>query len=253
MDLPPTIFQGLPQYLAACLVLALAQGVYVLFGFGAGLIAVGLLALFIPAIKDIVVVLLLLNLPAELFVVGTARGAIRWRPVLAIGAGMAVGVPLGAWILRRGEPTFLLALLGAFLVVSGLAFLLAPARRVVSWPGWVGPPLGLVSGVLGGLFGTSGPPVILYYQLGGAAKAAFRCNLMAIFLLISLLRLPSYLATGLLTEPRLWSAAAVLPASLAGGWLGHRVHVQLSEEAFRRLVSIALAAIGALVLLRQAV
>jgi uncharacterized membrane protein YfcA len=55
---------------------------------------------------------------------------------------------------------------------------------------------------------------------------------------------------GLITVPRLWSALAVLPAALLGGWLGHRVHVRVSEGSFRSLVSVALCAIGVLLLFR---
>jgi len=43
-----TVFASLPEYLVACLILAGAQAVYVLLGFGAGMVAVGLLAL-VPA------------------------------------------------------------------------------------------------------------------------------------------------------------------------------------------------------------
>ncbi len=251
MDALSTIFASVPQYLAACAVLALAQAVYVLFGFGAGLIAVGLMVVFIPEVKDVVVLLLLVNLPAEVFVVLTSRRVIAWRGVAAICAGMALGVPLGAWILKRAQPTAILLLLGAFLLVTGLAFLAAPARRTVRWPRWVPVPLGTVAGLLGGMFGTSGPPVILYYQLSGAAKASFRGNLMAIFMVVTLVRAPSYAVAGLITPDRLRSALAILPAALLGAWLGQRIHLRLSEDAFRRLVSAALAVIGLLVLSRE--
>ena len=62
-------------------------------------------------------------------------------------------------------------------------------------------PVGLSSGLLTGLFGTGGPPLVLYYQLSGADKAAFRGNLMAIFLLMTLVRVPSYAGMGLITAP----------------------------------------------------
>ena len=51
----------------------LAEAVYVLFGFGAGLIAVGSLAMVMRQVTDVVVLLLLTNLPPELYVVGTER------------------------------------------------------------------------------------------------------------------------------------------------------------------------------------
>ena len=246
-----TFFASLPQYLATCMVLLCAETVYVLFGFGAGMIAVGCLALFMPDLRDVVVMLLLINVPAEVYVVSTTWRRISWRSGLPIAIGILVGVPLGTWVLRWGEPTFLLVLLGAFLIVAGSAFLLAPHRKAIVWPWWCAPPVGLVSGFLGGTFGTGGPPLVLYYQLGGVPKTVFRSSLMAIFLLVALERLGLYSVKGMITAPRLWSSLLVMPAVVLGAWLGNRIHLELSERAFRRLVSAVLVAIGVLLLAKQ--
>lgn len=95
-----TVFTSVPEFLVVCLVLALAEAVYVLLGFGAGLIAVGALALLLPELRDVVVVLLLVNLPAELWVVIRSRRDISWRGVLLLFAAIAVGIPIGTWLLR---------------------------------------------------------------------------------------------------------------------------------------------------------
>lgn len=253
MEVADTVFQSAFAFAATCAVLALAQVVYVLLGFGSGLIAVGCLALVLTDIRDVVVVLLLVNVPAELYIVWNAikDKSISWRGVLALCAGLAVGVPVGTFVLQRSRPESILLVLGALLVVVGVAFLLAPERHAVRWPAWVAPPVGLVAGVLAGTFGTGAPPLILYYQLGGIRKQAFRANLMTIFLLIAMVRIPSYAVGGLLTTPRLWSALFVLPAVLLGAWLGHRIHLQLSEKAFRRVVSAALVLLGGLQLVQR--
>ena len=243
-----TVFASLPQFLLACLILAAAEAVYVLLGFGAGLIAVGSLALLLPELRDAVVILLLVNLPAELYIVRTSWREISWRGVLILFAGVAVGIPLGSWLLRWGDPSFLLTVLGAFLVTVGAVFVLSPSPRHRNHPPWVAPPVGLLSGVLTGLFGTGGPPLVLYYQLGGADKTAFRGHLMAIFLLMTTVRVPSYAALGLLNTERLWSALAVMPAVLLGAFIGNCIHLSLEEDSFRRLVSGALLVIGLLLL-----
>lgn len=153
-----TVFVSWLDYLGISLVLVLAEAVYVSFGFGAGLIAVGLSATIHPAIQDVVVMLLLANLPVELWVIRRSRRHIRWEGVAAIAAGLAAGVPLGTWILRAGEPTFILALLGLFLIVAGLSFLSLPATARFPLPAWTAPAAGLAGGLLGGLFGTGGRP-----------------------------------------------------------------------------------------------
>ena len=135
-----TVFDTLPQFAAACLALAVAEAVYVLLRFGAGLIAVGSLALLMPEVRDVVVMLLLVNLPAELYVVGSAWKTISWRGILVVFVGIAAGIPLGAWLLDRGEPTALLTLLGAVLVLVGGVFLVAPLQRAAPVPSWLALP-----------------------------------------------------------------------------------------------------------------
>ena len=250
--MPETIFPSRTEFLVTCAVLIVAQLVYVLMGFGSGLITVGSLALLLPAqIQDVVVLQLLVNLPAELLVVWKSRGEIRWKPIARLGVGIGIGIPLGAWILKSGDPVFVLKILGGFLVAVGLVFLRLPGGRRLQPPAWAAPPTGLVSGTLTGLFGTGGPPLIIWYHLSTGTKAAFRGNLMTIFLLMTLVRVPSYLTAGLITPPRLWSMVTVLPAVFLGAWIGNRLHLSISEARFRLLVSVLLAAIGVMLLIRS--
>ena len=69
-------------------------------------------------------------------------------------------------------------------------------------------------------------------------------------LVTTVVRLPAYALSGLITTPRLVSAVVLLPAALLGGWVGHRVHIEVSEQRFRSLISVALCLIGLLLLLR---
>jgi uncharacterized membrane protein YfcA len=245
-----TVFESTPQLALAAGVVLLAQAVYVLFGFGSGLIVVAGLTLIGVDLRDAVVLVLLINVPAEIQVVTRSHREIEWRGVLWIALGVAVGVPCGAAVLRFGDPAILLTLLGAVLVAIGFAFLRRDRATPRPWVrGWA-LPAGVVSGALTGLFGTGGPPLIVYYRLAGAAKAAFRGNLMALFLLMTLVRVPAYAIAGLITAPRLWSGLAVLPAVALGTWAGHRIHVDLSEDTFRRAVAVALLVLGVVLLIR---
>jgi uncharacterized membrane protein YfcA len=246
-----TVFASPGQFLIACLILACAEAIYVLLGFGAGLVAVGLMAMIMPELRDVVVLLLLVNLPAEIYVVTASWRHISWRGVLLVMFGVATGIPLGAWLLSAGDLGLLLPLLGAVMAIVGGLFLLTPDRPARAVPAWTAPPVGLVSGVLTGLFGTGGPPLIFYYQLRGSDKAAFRGSLMAIFLLMTAFRLPSYAAFGLITAPRIWSSLALIPAAMLGAFLGDRIQLRIDEATFRRLVSVGLVIIGIMLLVRS--
>ena len=62
--MPELVFSSWWLYALTFAVILVAQLVYVVFGFGSGLIAVGTLALVFPEIRDVVVILLLVVLPA---------------------------------------------------------------------------------------------------------------------------------------------------------------------------------------------
>ncbi len=240
------VFTSWWQFGATCLVLLAAQVIYVVFGFGSGLVAVGTLALLYPEIRDVVVLLLLVNLPAELGVTIGSWRAIRWREAGGLLLGIVPGVTVGAYALRAGSPTLVLTALGVFLIVVSCVFLVLRVSAGVRWPRWVALPTGLLAGTLTGLFGTGGPPLIVYHHLSGLSKQAFRGNLMALFAAMTLLRVVNYAAQGLLTPPRIWSGLVLLPVALLGAWIGQRIHLELSELLFRRLVSALLGVLGLL-------
>jgi uncharacterized membrane protein YfcA len=253
MSLDATFFSSYPQLLLAGLVVLIAQTIYVLFGFGLGLVAVGLLALFIQPVTNIVVLILFVALPAEIYVLFKSWKNVSWRGIVAIVGGVAAGTVSGTLALRYGEPDFILTILSVFLIASGIIFLVVESDVVIHWPSWSTPLIGLLSGLLSGMFGTGGPPLIFYYQLSGMKKHAFRGHLMTIFLIMALVRYTAYSFSGLITTTRFISAIYVFPAILLGIWVGNSIHIQISEKGFRKMISIALIIIGMILLLKQVI
>ncbi|HLV64166.1 MAG TPA: sulfite exporter TauE/SafE family protein [Polyangiaceae bacterium] len=234
----------------ACAVLVLAQAVYVTVGFGSGLIALGCLALLPLNLTDLVIALMLVSLPAEIYVVVRSWRAVAWREAGRICAGVVLGALAGTYLLVTSPPAFMLQVLAVLLMLAGVGLLASARALAVRWPHWTQVPVGLSSGVLAGMLGAGGPPLILYYRLAGVDKTAFRGNLMAIFFACTVVRLGAGATGGLLTAPRLGTALSILPAALLGLWFGKRWHARLSEAAFRSLVSIGLVAIGIALLFR---
>jgi len=242
------VFDTWTQLVLVAAVLLVAQLVYVVLGFGSGLIAVGALAMILPDLHDAVVLLLLVNLPAELWVVCSSWRRVQWAGVSLILVGVGGGIPVGTAVLAMAQPTIVLAVLGGFLVCAGLLFSCLPAGHPRRLPALIAPAVGLVSGILTGLFGTGGPPLILYYRWANVDKATFRGCLMAIFLIMTVVRVPSYLVAGLVSVERLYSGLVMLPVTIVGVALGNRIHLELSEQTFRRLVCGVLVLIGVLLL-----
>lgn len=247
-----TLFDGGARLAVTLAVLFGSQVVYALFGFGSGLLSVAVLAFFYPDLSGLVALLLLINLPTEVFVVARDRRAVPWRELGPLLLALSAGIPAGALLLRAGAgERWLVQLLGVVLLLFSAYFLLlekpgAPLRSRRGSP--IG--AGLASGVLAGLFGTGGPPLILHFRLRGLPKQSFRAALLAVFLVTGLVRFPVYLAAGLIRLPTLWSALLVLPACLLGLALGQSLHLRVSERGFRRAAAVALGILGLLLLIR---
>ena len=228
-----------------------AEAVAISFGFGAGLIAVATLAMVLPTVQDVVVLLTLGCMLPELVVVLKTLKFVRWREVIVVLLFTAMGVPLGTAALEWINPPLALTLLGVFLLTVGVVFLFLPARSEgIAWPRWAGPLAGLMGGILGGMFGTGGPPIIIYFHLSKLHKSTFRGQLMVVLGAITLVRLPSYAMAGLFTMTRIWSGLAIIPFVAAGALAGYHLHLEIKEETFRKVVSLLLAGMGLLLLLR---
>jgi uncharacterized membrane protein YfcA len=212
-------------------------------GFGSGLIAVPLLALSHP-LTLVVPFILLTDLTASVILGRVARRAVRWDEILPILPGAVVGVVLGVTLLISLDRQKLLLGLGLIVLFFAL-------RNLLGWAGsrpvsraWA-LPASLVGGTVSALFGTGGPPYVIYLSHRLHDKSAIRATFSALFMLEGGLRVLVFAATGLLREPRLFVAYALaLPVMAAGLWAGSRVHVGLSNQGMMRLIGLLLLASG---------
>lgn len=221
-------------YATAALILLLAYFVRGISGFGSGLIAVPLLALSFP-LTLVVPFMLLMDLTASA-VLGRANSAqIRWQELAPLAPGSILGVVLGATLLLNMDRQALLAALGGVVLVFALRNLLdldgdKPVSR------WWALPASLTGGTVSALFGTGGPPYVIYLARRLRDKSIFRATTSALFFLEGGLRLLVFTVGGLM-QPRLIVAYVLgLPLMAAGLWAGSRVHLRISNRQMMRLI-----------------
>ena len=94
---------------------------------------------------------------------------------------------------------------------------------------------------MGALFGTGGPPYVIYLTHRIHDKSDLRATFSALFFTEGLTRIASFLIVGLLLSSQVWIAYFVaLPIMLGALYLGGRVHVGLSQAQMTRLVGVLL-------------
>lgn len=197
-----------------------------------------LLPAFIPLNIALSAVLLARN-------VRQVAGGVLLRHVLpGVGVGLVAGLLLfrlqGAWWLRL--------VFGAFVVLLALLELARLARDNTSGseplPLSVSGPLLAFGGLIHGLFGSGGPMIVYVLSRRISDRGAMRATLAALWLMLNAALLVNYATLGLLDASSMRRSAALLPALVAGLFLGDRLHGRLPERVFRYLVYLVLLAAG---------
>lgn len=222
------------------------------FGFGEALIAVPLLAFFMP-LQAAAPLAVLLSITIAAIVVIQDRKQIHFRSAGWLLLATLPGLPLGLLLVTSGHQRIVRASLGIVIVAFSCWSLTRRSSVELRHdsPAWLGA-CGFCAGVLGGAYGMNGPPLVVYGSLRRWSPQHFRATLQAYFLPASLLAMAGFRVTGLwtpvVTRDYLLSLPVLVPALFLGRWINHR----LKGEVFLQLVFAGLAAIGA-VLVVQAI
>ena len=208
-------------------------------GFGSGLLAVPMLALFLP-LQFVVPLVLLLDFTASLVIGGLHFKRVQWNEIGILIPFSIVGVALGTSLLVNLPQAPMLIALATFVLIFAVRSVLnihgeKPASRAWAIPA------SLTGGTVGGLFGTGGPPYVIYLTHRIRDKGDLRATLSALFFAEGLTRIASFLIVGLLMTTPVWVAYLIaLPLVLGALYLGGRAHVGLDPTQMTRLVGVLL-------------
>lgn len=239
--------------------LALAGAIFLLAGLikgiaGAGLptVALALLALFI----DIKAAIALLIVPAFITNIwqGASGGAFgpvakRLAPMLL---ASVVGIWVGVEILSVGDAKVLAGILGIVLLFYAGYSLATPQIAPPSPRAerWLGPPVGLSTGILFGFTGSFLVPGVLYMQALGLKRDHF-VQAMGIAFSFSTFVLWMFLAgNGLFSVSLGFVSAIVCVPTIVGMMMGQKLRGGMSEAKFRRVFFITLLALSIYIVAR---
>lgn len=227
------------QLASAAVILLTAYFIRGITGFGSGLISVPLLALFLP-LKFVVPLVLLLDFTASIMIGGFNFKRVKWGEIGVLIPFGIIGVIVGTNLLVNLPPEPMLIALAVFVFIFALRNLLNIHGEKPASRGWA-VPAALTGGTVGALFGTGGPPYVIYLSHRIHNKSDLRATFSALFFTEGLMRIISFLIAGLLMSTKVWMAYfAALPLVLGALYLGGRVHVGLAPSQMTRLVGVLL-------------
>lgn len=212
-------------------------------GFGSGIVAVPMLALAWP-LATIVPVMAALNYLSSLSLGVVDREKTLWRELLPMLPGNLIGVLLALYTFHTLNDEILGRLLGAFVIAYGLYIL--SGVQVGKLSRWFAPAFGAIGGAINTLFLSGGPFFVVYLRSRRFDKGAFRATISTLFFVEAPVRLVGYVASGFYTWTIMWMLAGAVPVMALGLYLGHRVHIKLSQRTFDRALGILLLGNGLL-------
>jgi uncharacterized membrane protein YfcA len=238
-----------PALLPVLAVLLIATVIRSAFGFGEALVAVPLLALFIPvAVATPVAVLVSITVAAAVLVHD-------WRDVHFFSARRLVlstllGIPFGLLFLTMVPERIVKGILAAVIITFAVYGLFGRSRLELRDDrlAWL---FGFGAGVLGGAYGMNGPPLVAYGALRRWSPARFRATLQGYFLPASLVGVAGYWMTGLWVPAVTRYYLMSLPVVLAAVYLGRVVNRCVDERRFLLCIHVGLVVIGALLLFQS--
>jgi uncharacterized protein len=220
------------------------------FGFGEALVAVPLLAFWIP---------LPVAAPLAVLVSITVAGIVvvqDWKKIHLRSASWLVfssllGIPLGVLLLtnshQRGVKAVLALIIIAFAVYSLIGR--TPLELKQDNRGWL-LGCGFFAGVLGGAYGMNGPPLAVYGAMRRWSAQHFRATLQGYFLPASVIGMGGYWLAGLWTSTITHYYLLSLPVTFLGVFLGRVINHRLHGDVFFKYLYVGLAGIGALLLVQ---
>jgi uncharacterized membrane protein YfcA len=218
------------------------------FGFGEALIAVPLLALFLP-LKVAAPLAVLVSITIAAVVVAQDWRKIHLRSTGWLVGSTLFGIPVGLLLLTSSHQKAVKIALGIFIVAFSVYSLLGrrpPELKTDSKAWLLG--CGFAAGVIGGAYGMNGPPLVIYGAMRRWSAQHFRATLQAYFLPASVIGMFGYWLAGLWVPAVTHYYLLCLPFLLPAVWLGRVVNHRLRGDAFLKYVYVGLAGIGVVLL-----
>ncbi|RPJ48711.1 MAG: sulfite exporter TauE/SafE family protein [Betaproteobacteria bacterium] len=240
-----------PELLYFCFIIVISYAIRGSAGFGG--ITVPLLA-WVISLKTVVPMVTLLGLVSSAAILRTDYRHVAWRDLRRILPWTALGVAIGVYFFKILDANTLARILGGVVLGYGGYALLAtwrPPGKVKLPMAAIMPTAGTLAGFVGTMFGSmAGMFFAIYLDILRYSRDVFRATVAAILFGLGILRGGAYVATGEFTRDVLVACAIALPMMALGIFIGDRVHANLNDIAFKRLVAVILIISGLPLLIR---
>lgn len=217
-------------------------------GFGFGILVMTVLPYIMPSYGEATALSGLLAMVTSGIVVFKMWRQIPWGKLLPI----LITLILVSWfaiLFVANHPSDLLhKILGVVLILASVWFFFFNDRVKLRPTLGVQVSMGVISGLMGGLFSMQGPPAVIYFLSASQSKEEYASLSQAYFLIGNLVMAIFRWHNGFITPAVGHAWVASIVAVLIGGWLGAKVFERLSARMVRKVAYAYMAVSGVVAL-----
>ena len=193
-------------------------------GFGFGIFIMTALPFLMPSYAEAVTLSGLLSLTSAAAVMFKYLKYVTWKRILPVIASFIIFSTIAISLLDRIEGRAMRMILGVMLIIISLyfSFFKEKIQKLIRpTAGWqLG--TGTASGIMGGLFGMHGPPVVLYLVASEPDKDHYMGMIQTYAVITNIIMLATRACNGYVTPTvgttYIYALAGLLIGVLAGGW-----------------------------------
>lgn len=173
-----------------------------------------------------------------------------WKVFLLFGIPSIVFVLIGSLLTRYIDYEHLDLILGIFLVVISLIFLVFPKVKLkpTKLNSIIG---GGLSGFTAGIIGTGGAIRGLFLTSYNLEKSIFIATSAMIDMGIDLSRSVVYVSQGYVKNTTWWYIPGLIGIAFLGSWIGKLILKKINQETFRKIVLFLILGIGIFTLIKH--
>ena len=219
-------------------------------GFGFGIFIMTALPFLMPSYAEAVTLSGLLSLTSATVVMIQFIRYVTWKRLLPMVGAFVVFSTAAILFLDKIEGPMMRRILGTMLILLCFYFSLFKEKLqkyIKPTPGWL-LGTGSVSGVMGGLFGMHGPPIVLYLIVSEPTKHQYMGMIQTYAVITNLTMLVVRAYNGYVTPTvgtaYLYASGGLLVGILAGNWAYKRIPNRLFTYIFYAYIGIS----GAIIL-----
>lgn len=240
-----------PALAAIAAAVTLGYAVFGFCGFGAGIVALPLIAHVLP-LREAVPMMLVLDLTAALTLGLQSRAWVERAELKRLAPWLMAGMGVGIVLLKQAPEGWLLGALGVFVTANAAWSLVGRAARRPLPTRWA-VPAGLVGGTFTAMFGTGGPVYTLYLARRIADGSRLRATIGTLILVTATLRAVLLVGGGFFAQRGVLPLAlAMLPCAALGYAVGSRYSARVPQERVRRAIWMLLLLSGGSLVVRSA-